>query len=160
MATITFNDQGNAVDGEVRFVFGATNFTLKPGESYETEDPLVIREAVNHTYLHVEVPEDETAQAEIAAVSKSITESTDPNVNLHADHLSPVADPAVVEAAQKQAEHDRLVAAGKDPNAAPEAEESPAGVQDQPADDAPPAPTAPSNAETQSPDTSTQETHE
>lgn len=169
MATITFNDQANAEDGEVRFVFGATDFTLKPGESYETEDPYVIREAINHTYLHVEIPEDATAKGEMDNIRQTIAESKDPTVNAHVDHLSPVADEAVVKEAQANADRDRAIAAGKDPDQVTETTDTtPAGTQSQtrpdpsgntdkqsqPAETQPPAPVTPAATST------TQETHE
>lgn len=66
MATISFSDSAPTdVKDSVRFVFAATNFELKPGDTAEVDDEAVIAGAQEHPWLKVEVkPEEAEKPAE------------------------------------------------------------------------------------------------
>lgn len=159
MAKISFSDLAKTIEGEVHFTLGNTGFDLSPGQTIDTVDEGIIAAATGHPLLKVEAEAGDVAKY-LAEEAARLSTSVNPHENPRADHLSAVADPEVVKAAQEHAEHVRRVAAGL-PDEAPAEEETtpapdPLPVAPAPAPDNPPAPapvadqpTAPAQAATE-----------
>lgn len=126
MAHISFSAAGKELGEAVRFVFGNSNFELDKDGSVDTDNPEIIAGATTHPYLEVEQDQAEEKGQTPEEQAKAAAESTDPHVNPRADHLSPVADPEVVKAAQ---EKNAAIQAANQPNV-PEQQAQDAEVQE------------------------------
>lgn len=92
MAKIT--KSAHAPSGELSVTNAGGSFTVSDGGSYETSDVAVLSNVVSNPFLVVEFDKAETEEtAEVKG------DQNDPHVNPSADHLSSVASPEAVAAA-------------------------------------------------------------
>jgi hypothetical protein len=144
MAKVSLNDLANGVQGKIHFSFGASEFDLGAGDSFETTDPDALIGASSHPLLDVAAETvDYTEWSKEEA--ERVASSRDPHVNPHADHLTATPDEEAVRAAKERADFIRNAGPGElivDALKAPQGDQEAAPpVVDKPAD--PQGPQAP-----------------
>jgi hypothetical protein len=92
MAKIT--KSAHAPSGDLLVTTAAGDFTVSDGGSYETTDKAILDNVGGNNFLVVELDKAETAPAE-----ELKGDQNDPHVNPSADHLSSLASPEAVAAA-------------------------------------------------------------